>query len=99
MTVNYESYLSLSRLLELQQPRSTPPEHDEMLFIVIHQVYELWFKQLLHEIDKAKVDLSGDDLFGAIATFKRMRTIMKTLVDMRKLLAEENTEVLPTIGM
>jgi tryptophan 2,3-dioxygenase len=78
--MNYSSYLELDRLLSLQKPRSSPAEHDEMLFIVIHQVYELWFKQLLHEIDNVKLDLSGNDLYGAIATFKRMRTIMKTLV-------------------
>ena len=51
-----------------------------MLFIVIHQVYELWFKLLLHELDKIARDFAANDLFGAIATFKRVRTIMKTLV-------------------
>ena len=57
-----------------------PPEHDETLFIIIHQTYELWFKQLLHEFEKIKSDFSAGDLFGAIHTFKRMRTIMKMLV-------------------
>ena len=80
MTLTYASYLRLPDLLDLQEPRSTPPEHDEMLFIVIHQVYELWFKLLLHEADKARRDFSADDLYGALHTFKRMRTIMKTLV-------------------
>lgn len=80
MPLSYGDYLQLETLLELQQARSTPPEHDEMLFIVIHQTYELWFKLLLHEIEKVKRDFSGDDLFGAIHTFKRMRTVMKTLV-------------------
>jgi len=78
--LTYASYLQLDTLLDLQEPRSTPPEHDEMLFIVIHQVYELWFKELLHEIEKVKRDFSGGDLFGAIQTWKRVRTIMKTLV-------------------
>jgi len=64
----------------MQKPRSSPPEHDEMLFIIIHQTYELWFKQLLHEFEKIKRDFSADDLFGAIHSFKRVRTIMKTLV-------------------
>ena len=41
--VTYTSYLKIDELLSLQQPRSAGPEHDEMLFIVIHQVYELWF--------------------------------------------------------
>ncbi len=51
MPVTYASYLKLDDLLALQQPRSDGPEHDELLFIIIHQVYELWFKELLHELD------------------------------------------------
>ena len=78
--LTYASYLELDALLDLQHPRSTPPEHDEMLFIVIHQVYELWFKELLHEIEKVKRDFTAGDLYGTIHTFKRVRTIMKTLV-------------------
>ncbi len=78
--LTYASYLQLEKLLDLQKPQSTPPEHDEMLFIVIHQVYELWFKELLHEVEKVKRDFSAGDLYGSIHTFKRMRTIMKTLV-------------------
>src|SRR6266436_912762 len=78
--LTYANYLDLEKLLTLQKPRSTPPEHDEMLFIIIHQTYELWFKQLLHEFEKINADFSAGDLFGAIHTFKRTRTIMKTLV-------------------
>jgi tryptophan 2,3-dioxygenase len=78
--LTYASYLKLERLLELQEPRSEPAEHDEMLFIVIHQVYELWFKLLLHEVEKLNRELSGNELFGAIATVHRMRTVLKTLV-------------------
>ncbi len=81
MALTYWSYLHLDELLELQQPRSTPPAHDEMLFIVIHQTYELWFKLLLHELDKIKADFSSNDLYGAMHTFKRIRTVMKTLVE------------------
>ena len=51
--LTYGSYLKIDELLALQQPLSDPPRHDELLFIVIHQVYELWFKQMLHEIDAA----------------------------------------------
>lgn len=80
MALTYSSYLKLEELLSLQRPRSTPPEHDEMLFIVIHQVYELWFKLLLHELDKVNRDFSAGELYGAIHTFKRARTVMKTLV-------------------
>jgi tryptophan 2,3-dioxygenase len=49
--LTYSGYLGLERLLNMQAPRSEPAEHDEMLFIVIHQTYELWFKQVLHELD------------------------------------------------
>jgi tryptophan 2,3-dioxygenase len=80
MALNYSGYLKLDRLLDLQEPQSDPAEHDEMLFIVIHQVYELWFKQVLHELDGLKVQLSEGDLFGALSTFKRFRMILKTLV-------------------
>ena len=80
MALNYSSYLKLDSLLDLQEPKSDPAEHDEMLFIVIHQVYELWFKQVLHELDRVKGELSEGDLFGALATFKRFRMILKTLV-------------------
>ena len=78
--LNYSTYLHLPELLELQKPRSSPAEHDEMLFIVIHQTYELWFKLLLHEFEKIKRDFSNNNLYGAIHTFHRCRTIMKTLV-------------------
>jgi len=80
VSVTYPSYLHLDRLLDLQHPRSEPAEHDEMLFIVIHQVYELWFKLLLHETDKLRADLGGAALYEAISTLKRMRMVMKTLV-------------------
>lgn len=78
--LTYANYLDLEKLLTLQKPRSTPAEHDEMLFIIIHQTYELWFKQLLHEFEKIEKDFSSSDLFGAIHSFKRTRTIMKVLV-------------------
>ena len=80
MSLTYGSYLKVPQLLALQEPRSQPAEHDEMLFIVIHQVYELWFKLLRHETARCQDELSAGDLFGAIARFKRMRTVMKTLV-------------------
>lgn len=79
-SLTYSSYLKLDELLDLQQPHTDPPEHDEMLFIIIHQVYELWFKLLLHEVEKINRNLSDGELFRAIATFKRARMIMKTLV-------------------
>lgn len=80
MALNYATYLHIPELLELQHEQSDPVEHDEMLFIIIHQTYELWFKLMLHEFDKVKGDLSEGNLYGSIATFQRVRTIMKTLV-------------------
>ena len=52
--LTYTSYLAVDELLKLQRPLSTGPEHDEMLFIIIHQTYELWFKQLIHEFQEAQ---------------------------------------------
>ena len=80
MELTYAKYLKIEELLKLQKVKSDPPEHDETLFIIIHQVYELWFKLLLHEIDRIKSCLSAGDLFGSIATFKRVRMVLKTLV-------------------
>ncbi len=80
MSLTYSNYLKIEELLRLQQVPPDAPEHDETLFIIIHQVYELWFKLLLHEFDRVKMQLSGNDMYGAIATFKRARTVMKTLV-------------------
>jgi tryptophan 2,3-dioxygenase len=57
--LTYGNYLHLDELLSLQQQRSEPPEHDEMLFIVVHQAYELWFKLLLHELEKIRDDLNS----------------------------------------
>jgi tryptophan 2,3-dioxygenase len=78
--VTYESYLQVDALLSLQQPRSDGPEHDEMLFIVIHQVYELWFKELLHELDRVVALLRNDEPHRAQHTLKRILTILKVLV-------------------
>ena len=78
--VTYESYLRLDALLSLQVPRSDGPEHDEILFIVIHQVYELWFKELLHEFDRVRQLLTANDTHRAQHTLKRILTILKVLV-------------------
>ena len=78
--VTYSSYLKIDELLSLQQPRSEGPEHDELLFIVIHQVYELWFKELLHEFDRVAQLLTGDESHRAQHTLKRILTILKVMV-------------------
>src|SRR5689334_22566917 len=78
--VTYGTYLRLDELLALQQPRSEGPEHDEMLFIVIHQVYELWFKVVLHELDRVVTLFQADQSHRAQHTLKRILTILKVLV-------------------
>lgn len=78
--LTYTSYLRVDELLDLQRPKSAGPEHDEMLFIIIHQVYELWFKQLLHEVDYLGEQLRSADQHRALHTLRRMLTILKTVV-------------------
>jgi tryptophan 2,3-dioxygenase len=77
---SYGEYLKVDELLALQRPLSEGPEHDEMLFIVIHQVYELWFRQILHELDYLGELLARNDGDHARATLKRILTILKVLV-------------------
>jgi tryptophan 2,3-dioxygenase len=76
--LTYTSYLALDELLAAQRPRSE--EHDEVLFIVIHQVYELWFKQLLHELAHLQRRLEDGDGPGALHTLRRILSILKTVV-------------------
>ncbi len=80
MAVTYASYLRLDELLALQQPGKGEMEHDETLFIVIHQVYELWFKEVLHELDHLIALLRANDTPRALHTLKRILTILKVLV-------------------
>ena len=85
MQITYGSYLKVPELLALQVPASHDAssgrfEHDEMLFIIIHQVYELWFKQQLHEGDRLAQCLIANEVEPACATLKRMLTILKTMV-------------------
>ena len=78
--VTYTSYLKVDELLSLQQPLSDGPEHDETLFIVIHQTYELWFKQILHEAAALQQALEAGATFRSLSLLGRIRTIMKTCV-------------------
>eukprot|EP01132_Coremiostelium_polycephalum_P002668 gene2668-3311_t len=90
--IYYGSYLKLERLLQLQQPESGKgnaegvPAHEEMLFIIVHQTYELWFKQILHEIDSIRAIMSTpptpERLNGVIVNrLRRITEIQKVLVD------------------
>jgi tryptophan 2,3-dioxygenase len=76
--VSYASYLALDEVLGAQRPRSD--EHDEHLFIVVHQVYELWFKQLLHELAHLRASLEAGAPSPALHTLRRILTILKVAV-------------------
>ena len=76
--LTYSSYLALDEVLAAQRPKTD--EHDELLFIVIHQVYELWFKQLLHELVHLQRRLEAGEGPRALATVRRILTILKTVV-------------------
>jgi tryptophan 2,3-dioxygenase len=76
--LTYSTYLALDELLGAQRPQSD--EHDELLFIVVHQVYELWFKQLLHELHRLQRRLEAGDTPHALHTLKRVLTILKVVV-------------------
>ena len=78
--MTYGSYLKLPELLSLQEQASDPEEHDELLFIVIHQVYELWFKQILHELDEFVEHLDDDREAQSGHQLRRVLRILKTLI-------------------
>jgi tryptophan 2,3-dioxygenase len=79
--LSYNQYLRVADLIGLQDCLSDPQHHDELLFITIHQAYELWFKQILHEIDAAIVLLNEDRLAAAARTLRRVVEIEKLLVN------------------
>ncbi|MDE2481397.1 MAG: tryptophan 2,3-dioxygenase [bacterium] len=87
--LSYGSYLRVDDLLALQRPLSRPEHHDEMLFIIIHQVYELWFKQLMHELQAVLVALDRDELLRVAKYFRRIHTIQRLL--------EQQIDVLETM--
>jgi ribonuclease HI len=85
----YAGYLRINDLLRLQHPL-TPEAHDELLFVIVHQSYELWFKLMLHELAKAQTELEADRPQGALAPLKRIAAIDRLLL--------EHLDVLETMG-
>lgn len=85
--MTYGSYLHLDTLLAAQRPISTPPHHDEMLFIVQHQTTELWLKLVLHELASARDLLATDDLQAALKRVARVKHIQRTLTEQWSVLA------------
>jgi aminocarboxymuconate-semialdehyde decarboxylase len=87
--LTYSSYLKIPELLKLQAPESSPEHHDELLFIVVHQTYELWFKELLHDLDAVVANLSAaaanpasrDGVYEAARLLRRCTEIMRVLVE------------------
>ncbi|MEO7995116.1 MAG: tryptophan 2,3-dioxygenase family protein [bacterium] len=86
-SLDYESYLKVPDLLGLQQPLSDPAHHDELFFIVIHQAFELWFLEMLHETDLLSQYLYEGTVSRAIKVLKRLSAIMELLVPQIGLLA------------
>src|SRR6476659_1382592 len=78
--LSYNKYLRVAELIDLQTCLSSPAQHDELLFITVHQAYELWFKQILHEIDAAATLMKDDRDFEAIQSLRRVVEIEKLLV-------------------
>jgi aminocarboxymuconate-semialdehyde decarboxylase len=87
--LTYSSYLRVPELLALQRGVSSPAHHDELLFIIIHQTYELWFKELLHDLDAVVANLraagadpaSRDGVYEAARLLRRCTEIMRVLVE------------------
>ena len=87
--LTYSSYLQVPELLSLQHPQSSPEHHDELLFIIVHQTYELWFKELLHDLDAVVANLqtaganpkSRDEVYEAARLLRRCTEITRVLVE------------------
>jgi aminocarboxymuconate-semialdehyde decarboxylase len=87
--LTYSSYLKVPELLDLQEPQSVPEHHDELLFILVHQTYELWFKELLHDLDAVVANLqkagavpqSHDEVYEAARLLRRCTEITRVLVE------------------
>jgi len=78
--LDYQGYLKLDELLKLQHPLADPPTHDETLFIIVHQVFELWFKLVLHEIDKIFEMLDNDDVIESERLIRRLTSIIRLFI-------------------
>src|SRR3989449_3586115 len=78
--LSYNRYLRVPELIDLQTCLSSPAQHDELLFITVHQAYELWFKQILHEIDAAIALMKADRAIEAAYALRRIVEIEKLLI-------------------
>src|SRR5262245_9511241 len=78
--LSYNKYLRVRELIDLQTCLSSPAQHDELLFITVHQAYELWFKQILHEVDAAIALMKEDRAIEAAQALRRVVEIEKLLI-------------------
>jgi len=85
--MTYGEYLELDRLLGAQRPRSSPPHHDELLFIVAHQTSELWLKLVLHELRAARSHLEAGEMQQARKCIARVKHVLRTMTDQWSVLA------------
>ena len=101
-SMSYGDYLALDQLLSAQHPRSEPPQHDELLFIIQHQTSELWLKLLLHELRSARSLLTTDDLAPALKRLARVKRIQEVLIEQWGVLAtltpSEYAEIRPFLA-
>jgi len=100
--VSYGGYLKLDTLLSAQQPLSDPPHHDEMLFIVQHQVAELWMKLIIHELREAIARLREDDIDTTLKILARVKQVQRQLFEqwgvLETLTPSEYMEFRPVLG-
>lgn len=101
-SMSYGDYLGLDELLGAQHPRSEPPQHDELLFIIQHQTSELWLKLMLHELRSARSLLASDDLAPALKRLARVKRIQEVLTEQWSVLAtltpSEYAEIRPFLA-
>jgi tryptophan 2,3-dioxygenase len=86
-SMSYADYLDLDVLLSAQHPRSSPPHHDELLFIIQHQTNELWLKLILHELLAVRGFLDDDDLSPARKSLARIKHILRSMTEQWSVLA------------
>jgi tryptophan 2,3-dioxygenase len=100
--MSYGRYLELDAVLDAQHPKSDPPHPDEMLFIIQHQVTELWLKLVLHELRRARAFLDADELHPALKSLARVKHVQRTLTEQWSVLAtltpSEYAEFRGTLG-
>jgi len=100
--MSYANYLDLPTLLAAQHPRSDPPHHDELLFIVQHQTTELWLKLILHELRAVRAYFDADLVHHALKSLARVKHIQRTLIEQWSVLAtltpNEYAEFRGTLG-